>query len=216
MLRGRCRVTEASDEKATLREERWTAVGCRRFATSRMRTFCTQAVVQQPATGLPRVSSTDADPVKAFYSDRFVLPLPPEHSFPMAKYRLLRERLEAEGILSRADIVEAPAADWDTLGLVHAPQYLHAVRTGTLPREAQRRIGFPWSREMVERSRRSVGATIASGAPRARRSIGDGGEPGRGHPPRVRRPRRGILCIQRCGGRDPPAARRSAWCGVLP
>jgi len=107
--------------------------------------------------------------VKAFYSDRFVLPLPPEHSFPMAKYRLLRERLEAEGILSRADLVEAPAADWDTLGLVHAPQYLHAVRTGTLPREAQRRIGFPWSREMVERSRRSVGATIGA----ARHALAD-------------------------------------------
>ena len=87
----------------------------------------------------------------------------------MAKYRLLRERLEAEGILSRADLVEAPAADWDTLGLVHAPQYLHAVRTGTLPREAQRRIGFPWSREMVERSRRSVGATIGA----ARHALAD-------------------------------------------
>jgi acetoin utilization deacetylase AcuC-like enzyme len=100
--------------------------------------------------------------VKAFYSDHFVLPLPPEHSFPMAKYRLLRERLGIEAILAPDDIVEAPAADWDTLRLVHTRDYVEAVRTGTLPRDAQRRIGFPWSAGMVERSRRSVGATIAA------------------------------------------------------
>ena len=40
--------------------------------------------------------------------------------------------------------------------------YVDAVANGTLPREAQRRIGFPWSPQMVERSRRSVGATIAA------------------------------------------------------
>jgi acetoin utilization deacetylase AcuC-like enzyme len=100
--------------------------------------------------------------VKAFYSDHFVLPLPPEHSFPMAKYRLLRERLGADAILRPDNIVEAPAADWDTLRLVHTAGYAEAVRTGTLSRDEQRRIGFPWSPEMVERSRRSVGATIAA------------------------------------------------------
>ena len=98
--------------------------------------------------------------MKAFYSDHFVLPLPPEHSFPMAKYRLLRERLGLEAVLDPADIVEASAADWDTLRLVHTPEYVDAVRTGRLTRDAQRRIGFPWSPAMVERSRRSVGATV--------------------------------------------------------
>jgi acetoin utilization deacetylase AcuC-like enzyme len=101
-------------------------------------------------------------PVKAFYSDRFVLPLPPEHSFPMAKYRLLRERLGADAVLPPAAIVEAPAAEWDTLRRVHTAEYVEAVRTGTLTSAAQRRIGFPWSPAMVERSRRSVGATIAA------------------------------------------------------
>jgi acetoin utilization deacetylase AcuC-like enzyme len=107
-------------------------------------------------------ADTEHRRVKAFYSDHFVLPLPPEHSFPMAKYRLLRERLGADAILLPDGIVEAPAADWDTLRLVHTRGYADAVRTGTLSRDAQRRIGFPWSPEMVERSRRSVGATIAA------------------------------------------------------
>jgi acetoin utilization deacetylase AcuC-like enzyme len=101
-------------------------------------------------------------PVKAFYSDRFVLPLPEGHKFPMAKYSGLRERILAEGIVQPEDLHEAPAASWEELQLVHRAEYVEAVAGGTLPREMQRRIGFPWSPQMVERSRRSVGATIAA------------------------------------------------------
>jgi acetoin utilization deacetylase AcuC-like enzyme len=103
-----------------------------------------------------------AVPVLAFYSDHFVLPLPEGHKFPMAKYSRLRERIVADGILPAADVQEAPAASWDDLRLIHTADYVAAVATGTLPRDAQRRIGFPWSPEMVERSRRSVGATLAA------------------------------------------------------
>ncbi len=108
--------------------------------------------------------------MKAFYSDHFVLPLPEGHRFPMAKYQRLRERVLAEGILDAADVTEAPAASWDQLRLAHAAAYIDAVRTGTLPPEMQRRIGFPWSPEMVERSRRSAGATVAA----ARAALVDG------------------------------------------
>lgn len=100
--------------------------------------------------------------MRAYYSDHFVLPLPDGHKFPMAKYSRLRERVAAEGVVSPADLHEAPAASWDELRLVHTAEYVHAVATGTLPPEIQRRIGFPWSPVMVERSRRSVGATIAA------------------------------------------------------
>src|SRR5688500_9783351 len=100
--------------------------------------------------------------VRAFYSDRFVLPLPEGHKFPMAKYAGLRERILAEGIVQPEALHEAPAAAWDDLLLVHDRAYVDRVASGTLPRDAQRRIGFPWSPEMVERSRRSVGATIAA------------------------------------------------------
>jgi acetoin utilization deacetylase AcuC-like enzyme len=101
-------------------------------------------------------------PVKAFYSDRFVLTLPEGHRFPMAKYSRLRERLLAEAIIRPDDLHEAAAAAWDDLTLVHTPAYVEAVATGTLANDVQRRIGFPWSPQMVERSRRSVGATIAA------------------------------------------------------
>lgn len=98
--------------------------------------------------------------MKAFYSDTFVLPLPASHTFPMTKYSRLRERVLSEGILRAEDLHVARAARWDELGLVHTAEYLSSVAAGVLPPQAQRRIGFPWSSEMVERSRRSVGATI--------------------------------------------------------
>lgn len=100
--------------------------------------------------------------MRAFYSDHFVLPLPADHKFPMAKYARLRERVVAEALLDPSMLYEAPAAARADLLLAHTDEYVDAVFAGTLPREAQRRIGFPWSPEMVERSRRSVGATIAA------------------------------------------------------
>ena len=80
----------------------------------------------------------------------------------MAKYRLLRERLVGEGIVSAQDMHVPEPIGWDELRLVHDAAYVDGVATGTLPAEAQRRIGFPWSEMMVERSRRSVGATLAA------------------------------------------------------
>jgi acetoin utilization deacetylase AcuC-like enzyme len=100
--------------------------------------------------------------VKAFYSDTFVLPLPEQHRFPMAKYRLLRERLVVEGVLTADDLHVPEAIDLDDLRLVHDADYVEAVQKGTLAADMQRRIGFPWSPMMVERSRRSVGATLAA------------------------------------------------------
>ena len=50
-----------------------------------------------------------------------------------------------------------PAAD-ESLKLVHTTDYLDAVISGRIDARMQRRIGFPWSEELIERSRRSVGA----------------------------------------------------------
>ncbi len=103
----------------------------------------------------------------AFTSDQFVLPLPPGHRFPMPKYRLLRERIDGEPGIR---LSEAPPASEGELALAHEPAYIAAVFDGTLPQAMQREIGFPWTERMVERSRRSVGATIAA----ARTALADG------------------------------------------
>lgn len=96
--------------------------------------------------------------VQAFYADHFVLPLPPGHRFPMAKYALLREGLARD--LPQVRLQQALAATDGELALVHTPAYIEAVATGTLSPAAQREIGFPWSPAMAERARRSVGATL--------------------------------------------------------
>lgn len=100
--------------------------------------------------------------MKLFYTDHFVLPLPDSHRFPMAKYRLLRERIAAahfEGV----ELSVPPAASDDQLLRAHTADYLTKVRQGELTRPEVLRIGFPWSPQMVERSRRSSGATIVAG-----------------------------------------------------
>lgn len=98
--------------------------------------------------------------VRAFHSDEFVLPLPEGHTFPMPKYRLLRQAVGET--LPRVRLCPAPAASEGELALVHEPAWIGAVMQGTTSAAQQREIGFPWSERMVERSRRSVGATIAA------------------------------------------------------
>ena len=106
--------------------------------------------------------------MQIFSNDRFSIALPAGHRFPMPKYRLLRERVEAE--LSGIRLQESEPASDGELALVHAPDYVTGVVEGTLSAAAQREIGFPWSERMVERSRRSVGATIAA----ARAALAEG------------------------------------------
>ena len=97
--------------------------------------------------------------VLIYRTDHFALPLPPGHRFPLSKYAALRERV-AE--LPGARLRVAPAATDEELGRAHDRGYVAAVCAGTLDAHAQRRIGFPWSPAMVERSRRSAGATLAA------------------------------------------------------
>jgi acetoin utilization deacetylase AcuC-like enzyme len=103
-----------------------------------------------------------------FHTDRFALPLPAGHRFPIPKQRLLRERVAAE--CPEVVLREAPAATDGELALAHTPAWVSAVASGALSPAQQREMGFPWSAALVERSRRSVGATIAA----ARAALAEG------------------------------------------
>ncbi len=97
--------------------------------------------------------------MKAFYTDHFVLPLPPDHRFPMAKYARLRQRVAEEDLAELC----VPDGVTDTQILrCHVFDYLEKVKQGKLSAAEIRRIGFPWSPFMVERSRRSAGATVTA------------------------------------------------------
>ena len=101
-------------------------------------------------------------PLHAWSSARYVIPLPDGHRFPIAKYALLRDRVIADGLIPAERLHEPERAPLGTLRLVHTERYIRSITAGTLTDEEQRRIGFPWSPHLVERSLRAVGGTCAA------------------------------------------------------
>src|SRR3954471_10193844 len=97
--------------------------------------------------------------------DRWGIPLPAGHRFPISKYRLLRERVER-----LVSVHEAEPVPWEWLAAVHAEDLLERIRLGTLTLREQRGLGLPWSDVLVERGRRSVGGTLSA----ARRALEHG------------------------------------------
>src|SRR5687767_6208355 len=100
--------------------------------------------------------------MRAYYCHHFVLPLPDGHRFPMAKYRRLHERVAADAEALAITLHEPQAASLEDLCRAHDRAYVQRVIEGRLEASELRRIGFPWSQQMVERSRRSSGGTIAA------------------------------------------------------
>ena len=108
--------------------------------------------------------------MKAFYTDHFVLPLPEGHRFPMRKYALLRERVSASGLFRPEDLLRARRRHRRP-----APAGAHGRLPGAAGSRATHRARgaanwLPLVGAMVERSRRSVGGTIAA----CRAALADG------------------------------------------
>jgi acetoin utilization deacetylase AcuC-like enzyme len=100
--------------------------------------------------------------VRVFYTDRYTVELPPGHRFPMGKHRMVREGLIADGILSEHELAEPALATREEIALAHTRAYVDALCDGTIDPRAMRRIGFPWSPELVVRSLASVGGALAA------------------------------------------------------
>jgi acetoin utilization deacetylase AcuC-like enzyme len=98
--------------------------------------------------------------LKIFYTDSFAISLPENHSFPIAKYSLLRKQIADSSLFSPQDLCISRRATDAEITRAHDPDYLHRLYYGELTDKEVRRIGLPWSPELVERARRSAGATI--------------------------------------------------------
>jgi len=98
---------------------------------------------------------------RLFYTDQYAIDLPPEHRFPMPKYRMIRDLLAADGWF---DFVAAPLASSDTVELAHDPAYVARFLKGAVSPQDMRRIGFPWSEQLVRRTMASVGGTLSATA----------------------------------------------------
>jgi acetoin utilization deacetylase AcuC-like enzyme len=106
---------------------------------------------------------------RLFYCDHHEIPLPAGHKFPIGKYRLVRELLEADGIF---EFQRAPFAERRLIELVHDAEYVAHIFNGTLPEAAMRRVGFPWSQGLVYRTLASVGGTLSATADALERGWG--------------------------------------------
>lgn len=100
--------------------------------------------------------------MKVFYTDTFDFPLPSGHRFPIRKYPLLRQRILDSKLIPVEDLIVPQAATDEQILRVHTFEYHARVKEGRLSTKEIRRIGLPWSPALVERSRRSVGGTIAA------------------------------------------------------
>jgi acetoin utilization deacetylase AcuC-like enzyme len=105
--------------------------------------------------------------VEVWAHDRWRIPLPEGHKFPIDKYRLLRERVQES-----VTVLESDAVPWEWLAAVHEAPLLERIRLGELTLREQRGLGLPWSEALVERGRRSVGGTVAAARRALRHGIG--------------------------------------------
>src|ERR1017187_6293362 len=107
-------------------------------------------------------------PFKLIYSDAYYLPIG-QHVFPSEKYQRVRERLIAAGVAEENDFLEPqPATDEDIL-LVHTPEYVDKLETGTLSTREELALGVPYSRELVDAFWLAAGGSMLA----ARRALLD-------------------------------------------
>jgi acetoin utilization deacetylase AcuC-like enzyme len=98
--------------------------------------------------------------LRAWSSARFTIDLPAGHRFPIEKYQRIRDTVISRGILPADRVLEPERAERWALALVHTPDYLDKIYDGTLAPAEARRLGFPWSDQLRERSLRTVQATL--------------------------------------------------------
>jgi acetoin utilization deacetylase AcuC-like enzyme len=116
-------------------------------------------------------------PFKLVYSDAYYLPIG-NHVFPAEKYRRVRDRLIVSCVADAADFLEPePANDRDIL-LVHTPEYVEKLRTGTLSLREEMEMEIPYSRNLAEAFWLAAGGSILAAqqalADRVSISIGGG------------------------------------------
>jgi len=105
---------------------------------------------------------------KLVYSDAYYLPIG-QHVFPAEKYRRIHDRLMAEGMAEAGDFIEPQPADDQDLLLVHKPEYVTKLRTGTLSPREEMEMEVPYSPDLVEAFWLAAGGSILA----ARRALDD-------------------------------------------
>lgn len=98
--------------------------------------------------------------MRVSYSNGYYVPLPSGHPFPIQKFPALQTLLRREGLIRAGDVISPRPADWADLLCGHTKEYLQRLSSGQLSARAERRMGLPWSKRLVYRSRLAVQGTI--------------------------------------------------------
>src|ERR1700680_462285 len=107
-------------------------------------------------------------PFNLVYSDAYYLPIG-DHVFPAEKYKRVHDRLIASGVADATDFLEPQRATDQDILLVHTPEYMHKLKTGTLSPREEMEMEVPYSRELVEAFWLAAGGSILA----ARQSLTD-------------------------------------------
>lgn len=99
-------------------------------------------------------------PLPLIYHEDYSPDFPPDHRFPMDKFRLLRDHLIDSGLTTDAQLFRPQVCPTDILALAHDPGYISRYMEGALSREDQRRLGLPWTEDLARRTVRAVGGSL--------------------------------------------------------
>lgn len=99
-------------------------------------------------------------PLPLIYHEDYSPDFPPDHRFPMDKFRLLRDHLIDTGLTTDAQLFRPQVCPTDILALAHDPGYISRYMEGALAREDQRRLGLPWTEDLARRTVRAVGGSL--------------------------------------------------------
>lgn len=89
--------------------------------------------------------------IKIAYHSIYCHPLPKGHRFPMVKYELIPQQLLHEGTITAENFFEPQPARLDSVLRVHTSEYVNQLLNLSLAPKAARKIGFPLTKELVER-----------------------------------------------------------------
>src|SRR5207245_6876101 len=101
-------------------------------------------------------------PFKLVYSNDYYLPIG-VHVFPAQKYRYIHQRLLETGVADPSDFLEPSAASDEDVLLVHMPEYVHKLKTGTLSAREELQMEVPYSPELVRAFYLAAGGSILAG-----------------------------------------------------
>src|SRR6202049_74987 len=108
-------------------------------------------------------------PFKLVYSAAYYLPIG-DHVFPAEKYKRVHDRLIASGVADATDFLEPQRATDQDILLVHTPEYVHKLKTGTLSPREEMEMEIPYSPDLVKAFWLAAGGSILA----ARQALTDG------------------------------------------